>query len=85
MPILYSFRRCPYAIRARLAVASAGVTVELREVVLRDKAPESLLDSYEIERKAECRKTIQIAVKEEQSKRQLQSSRRPQTGGDGIV
>lgn len=36
-PILYSFRRCPYAIRARLALASAGVEVELREVVLRDK------------------------------------------------
>ena len=45
MPILYSFRRCPYAIRARLAVASAGVTVELREVVLRDKAPEFLAAS----------------------------------------
>lgn len=44
-PILYSFRRCPYAIRARLAVASAGVTVELREVVLRDKAPEFLAAS----------------------------------------
>ncbi|WP_299349409.1 glutathione S-transferase [uncultured Shimia sp.] len=41
-PILYSFRRCPYAIRARLAVASAGLTVELREVLLRDKAPEFL-------------------------------------------
>ncbi|WP_432448600.1 glutathione S-transferase [Aliiroseovarius marinus] len=38
-PILYSFRRCPYAIRARLAIASAGVTVELREILLRDKAP----------------------------------------------
>ncbi|WP_421702173.1 glutathione S-transferase [Aliiroseovarius sp.] len=38
-PVLYSFRRCPYAIRARLALASAGVTVELREVVLRDKPP----------------------------------------------
>ncbi|MCI2400160.1 glutathione S-transferase [Aliiroseovarius subalbicans] len=36
-PILYSFRRCPYAIRARLALASSGVRVELREVVLRDK------------------------------------------------
>lgn len=35
--ILYSFRRCPYAMRARLAVASAGVEVDLREVVLRDK------------------------------------------------
>ncbi|GAB4527037.1 MAG: glutathione S-transferase [Roseibium sp.] len=42
LPILYSFRRCPYAIRARLAVAESGVTVELREIVLRDKAPEFL-------------------------------------------
>lgn len=37
-PILYSFRRCPYAIRARLAIASAKVSVELREILLRDKA-----------------------------------------------
>ncbi|WP_417242059.1 glutathione S-transferase [Celeribacter sp.] len=36
-PILYSFRRCPYAMRARLAIVSAGIEVELREVVLRDK------------------------------------------------
>jgi glutathione S-transferase len=42
LPTLYSFRRCPYAIRARLAVAASGVTVELREVLLRDKAPEFL-------------------------------------------
>mgnify|MGYP002651146490 FL=1 len=41
-PILYSFRRCPYAMRARLAVLSSGMTVELREIVLRDKAPEFL-------------------------------------------
>lgn len=37
--ILYSFRRCPYAMRARLGVASAGLRVELREILLRDKAP----------------------------------------------
>ena len=36
-PILYSFRRCPYAIRARLALGSAGIAVELREVVLKRK------------------------------------------------
>ncbi len=36
-PILYSFRRCPYAMRARLGLASAQIRVELREVVLRDK------------------------------------------------
>lgn len=41
-PVLYSFRRCPYAMRARLAIASAGITVELREIVLRDKAAEFL-------------------------------------------
>ncbi|TVO66802.1 glutathione S-transferase [Denitromonas ohlonensis] len=42
-PILYSFRRCPYAIRARLALWQAGVVVALREVVLRDK-PVHLLE-----------------------------------------
>lgn len=39
-PILYSFRRCPYAMRARLAIASSGIQCELREIVLRDKSPE---------------------------------------------
>lgn len=37
IPVLYSFRRCPYAMRARLAVQASGVSVALREVVLRDK------------------------------------------------
>ena len=41
-PILWSFRRCPYAMRARLAIAKAGVRVELREIVLRAK-PEAFL------------------------------------------
>jgi glutathione S-transferase len=40
LPILYSFRRCPYAMRARMAIAVSGVQVDLREVVLRDKPPE---------------------------------------------
>ena len=42
LPVLYSFRRCPYAIRARLAIWQAGLEVDLREVVLRDKPPEML-------------------------------------------
>ncbi|AVO39959.1 glutathione S-transferase [Simplicispira suum] len=42
LPVLYSFRRCPYAIRARLALAVAGTPVALREVVLRHK-PDALL------------------------------------------
>ena len=36
-PVFWSFRRCPYAMRARLAVCSAGIQVELREILLRDK------------------------------------------------
>lgn len=42
LPVLYSFRRCPYAIRARLALRQAQVKVELREVILRHK-PEAML------------------------------------------
>ncbi|MEC8837723.1 MAG: glutathione S-transferase [Pseudomonadota bacterium] len=40
--ILYSFRRCPYAMRARMALSSSGLEYEHREVVLRDKPPEML-------------------------------------------
>jgi glutathione S-transferase len=36
-PLLYTFRRCPYAIRARLAIAAAGVEVREHEVALREK------------------------------------------------
>lgn len=42
LPLLYSFRRCPYAMRARLAVQAAGVKVELREILLKDKPAEML-------------------------------------------
>lgn len=41
-PVLYSFRRCPYAMRARLAVSACGQRVELREVLLRDKPSEMI-------------------------------------------
>ena len=44
-PILYSFRRCPYAMRARLAVTVSGQKCELREIVLRDKPQEMLAAS----------------------------------------
>lgn len=43
VPVLYSFRRCPYAMRARIALLYSGHTVEIREVVLSDK-PSSLLE-----------------------------------------
>jgi len=41
-PILYSFRRCPYAMRARMALVVSGQVCQLREVVLRDKPPSML-------------------------------------------
>jgi len=40
-PILYSFRRCPYAIRARMFLSYMEVSVELREVLLNER-PQSL-------------------------------------------
>ena len=45
LPVLYSFRRCPYAIRARLALAVSGVDCELREVSLKNKPAEMLAAS----------------------------------------
>lgn len=41
-PVLYSFRRCPYAMRARMAIYQANIQCELREVVLKEK-PEAML------------------------------------------
>ncbi|MDC0094069.1 glutathione S-transferase N-terminal domain-containing protein, partial [Alphaproteobacteria bacterium] len=43
-PILYSFRRCPYAMRARLALQTSGISVEIREIKLQNK-PEQFLQS----------------------------------------
>ena len=40
-PILYSFRRCPYAIRARMVLSYMEVSVDLREVLLNER-PQSL-------------------------------------------
>ncbi|MDB5720120.1 MAG: glutathione S-transferase [Alphaproteobacteria bacterium] len=44
LPILYSFRRCPYAMRARLALAVSGTSCILREVALSRK-PAELIDA----------------------------------------
>jgi len=37
LPILYSFRRCPYAMRARMSIVRTGLQIEHREVILRDR------------------------------------------------
>ncbi|MFK7871077.1 MAG: glutathione S-transferase [Roseobacter sp.] len=43
-PVLWSFRRCPYAMRARHAVICAGVPVALREIQLKRK-PQMFLET----------------------------------------
>jgi len=53
-PVLYSFRRCPYAIRARLALVYAGLKVELREVQLASK-PQAM-------RQASAKATVPVLV-----------------------
>ena len=45
LPILWSFRRCPYAMRARLAIQSSRCKVLLREILLRDKPEDFIKDS----------------------------------------
>ncbi|MDB4029168.1 glutathione S-transferase N-terminal domain-containing protein [Gammaproteobacteria bacterium] len=42
LPVLYSFRRCPYAMRARMAIILSSAECELREVLLKNK-PEEML------------------------------------------
>ena len=59
-PILYSFRRCPYAIRARMAIYQSNVKCEIREVDLNDK-PESMLS---ISKKA----TVPVLLIEDEKK-----------------
>ena len=54
LPILYSYRRCPYAMRARMALKYAGITVELREITLKDK-PAAML-------KASPKATVPVLV-----------------------
>lgn len=44
MTTLYSFRRCPYAMRARLGIVQSNKTVHLREIILKSK-PEAMLQA----------------------------------------
>ena len=42
LPILFSYRRCPYAMRARMALKLAEIPVEIREISLRNKPQEMI-------------------------------------------
>jgi glutathione S-transferase len=41
-PLLYTYRRCPYAMRARMALLQAGIAFDAFDIVLRKKPPELL-------------------------------------------
>lgn len=43
LPILYSFRRCPYAMRARMSIVRTNYICEHREVILRDR-PDHMME-----------------------------------------
>lgn len=42
MPVLYSFRRCPYCMRAHMALKKSAIEVELREVDLNNMPQQAL-------------------------------------------
>lgn len=48
LPVLYTFRRCPYAIRARFTISYSGIRYIHREILLK-KRPKEL---YDISKKA---------------------------------
>jgi len=43
MPILYSFKRCPYAMRARMALLLGDIKCEIREIRLKNK-PDHMIE-----------------------------------------
>ena len=43
MPILYSFKRCPYAMRARMALFLGDIKCEIREIRLKNK-PDHMIE-----------------------------------------
>ena len=55
--ILYSFRRCPYAMRGRMGLKASGLDYEHREIILRDK-PQEMLE-------ASPKGTVPVYIKED--------------------
>ncbi|HEY8358699.1 MAG TPA: glutathione S-transferase [Ramlibacter sp.] len=45
LPLLFTYRRCPYAMRARMALLQAGIAFDAHEIALRDKPSEMLAAS----------------------------------------
>ena len=57
LPVLYSLQNCPYAMRARMAILLAQITVQLRAVTMKDKPAEML--------KASPKATVPVLVLEQ--------------------
>jgi len=55
--VLWSFRRCPYAMRGRMGLKASGLTYEHREIILRDK-PQDMLN-------ASSKGTVPVFIKED--------------------
>lgn len=55
--VLWSFRRCPYAMRGRMGLKASGLDYEHREIILRDK-PQEMLD-------ASPKGTVPVYIKED--------------------
>ncbi len=53
-PVLYSFRRCPYCMRAHMGLKKSGLKIELREVDLKEMPDEIL--------KVSTKKTVPVLV-----------------------
>ena len=55
--VLYSFRRCAYAMRGRMGLKASGLDYEHREIILRDK-PQEMLE-------ASPKGTVPVYIKED--------------------
>ena len=69
-PILYSFRRCPYAMRARLALAVSGVRHERREdrgIFFVNTGPQTRTFSYKVRAATRGRFVLPSATAEKYS------------------
>jgi len=55
--VLWSFRRCPYAMRGRMGLKASGLDYEHREILLRDK-PQDMLN-------ASSKGTVPVFIKED--------------------
>ena len=77
--ILYSFRRCPYAIRARWALLICEIKVEIREIDLNNKPLDFLNNSKTKTVPILIKKIVKLLKKVLKSSNGLSQSRKRKT------